>query len=129
MTAADATVSVPSTRHERIRPMRTVRDTWLIFRRSLILTIRQPVWILFGLMVPALYLFLFGPLLEGAVGAAGGAQNAFNWFVPGLIVQIAIFGTAFGGFGLIAEMRAGVVERMRVTPISRAGASAMKPRC
>lgn len=99
--------------------MKTIRDTWLIFRRSLILTIRQPVWILFGMMVPVLYLVLFGPLLEGATQAAGADTNAFNWFVPGLIIQIAIFGTAFGGFGLIAELRNGVVERMRVTPISR----------
>jgi ABC-2 type transport system permease protein len=100
--------------------MKTIRDTWLIFRRSLVLTIRQPVWIVFGMMVPVLYLVLFGPLLEGATQAAGTGTNAFNWFVPGLIIQIAIFGTAFGGFGLIAELRGGVVERMRVTPISRA---------
>ena len=99
--------------------MKTIRDTWLIFRRSLILTLRQPTWIVFGMMVPVLYLVLFGPLLEGAVQSAGAGTNAFNWFVPGLIIQIAIFGTAFGGFGLIAELRYGVVERMRVTPISR----------
>jgi ABC-2 type transport system permease protein len=30
-----------------------------------------------------------------------------------------VFGAAFAGFGLIAEWRAGVVERMRVTPASR----------
>ncbi len=41
-------------------------------------------------------------------------------FVPGLLVQLGIFGAAFVGFGLIAELRAGVVERMRVTPASRA---------
>src|SRR6185369_1820256 len=70
-------------------------------------------------MLPVLYLVLFGPLLEGAVKEAGAGTNAFNWFVPGLIIQIAIFGTAFGGFGLIAEMRSGVLERMRVTPMSR----------
>ena len=39
--------------------------------------------------------------------------------MPGLVIQIAIFGTAFGGFGLIAELRSGVIERMRVTPMSR----------
>lgn len=100
--------------------MKTIRDTWLIFRRSLVLTLRQPVWIVFGMMVPVLYLVLFGPLLEGAMQSAGTGTNAFNWFVPGLIIQIAIFGTAFGGFGLIAELRSGVVERMRVTPMSRA---------
>ena len=38
---------------------------------------------------------------------------------PGLLIQVALFGTAFGGFGLIAELRYGVVERMRVTPMSR----------
>jgi ABC-2 type transport system permease protein len=100
--------------------MRVVRDTWLIYHRSLWLTIRQPVWIIFGMMLPLLYLFLFGPLLEGATQAAGTGTNAFNWFVPGLLIQIAIFGTAFGGFGLIAELRSGVIERMRVTPMSRA---------
>lgn len=105
---------------ERTPRMRLVRDTWLIFRRSLILTIRQPVWIIFGIMYPVLYLVLFGPLLNGAVANAGSGVNAYNWFVPGLLVQIALFGTAFGGFGLIAELRYGVVERMRVTPMSRA---------
>lgn len=99
--------------------MKTLRDTWLIYRRSLVLTIRTPVWILFGLMVPVLYLLLFGPLLEKAIAGAGTGTNAFNWFVPGLLVQIAMFGTAYAGFGLIAELRSGVVERMRVTPMSR----------
>ena len=120
MTATDGTAFAPALRHERIRPMRTIRDTWLIFRRSLILTIRQPVWIFFGIMYPVLYLVLFGPLLNGAVSQAGAGVNAYNWFVPGLLIQVALFGTAFGGFGLIAELRYGVVERMRVTPMSRA---------
>ena len=51
--------------------------------------------------------------------AAGGGVSATNWFVPGLLVQVALFGSAFVGFGLIAELRYGVVERMRVTPMSR----------
>jgi ABC-2 type transport system permease protein len=116
-TAAVATTNVIAT--ERTPRMRTLRDTWLIFHRSLVLTIRQPVWIIFGIMYPVLYLVLFGPLLNGAVGQAGTGVSAYNWFVPGLLVQIALFGTAFGGFGLIAELRYGVVERMRVTPMSR----------
>jgi ABC-2 type transport system permease protein len=99
--------------------MNTLRDTWLIFRRSLTLTLRQPVWIIFGLMQPILYLVLFGPLLDASVKAAGVGDNAFNWFIPGLLIQTAVFGGAFVGFGLIAELRSGVVERMRVTPMSR----------
>jgi ABC-2 type transport system permease protein len=97
----------------------TIRDTWLIFRRSMILTIRQPVWIFMGLMQPILYLVLVGPLLDGAVKAAGVHTNTFNWFLPGLLIQLALFGAAFVGFGLVSELRFGVVERMRVTPMSR----------
>jgi len=99
--------------------VRTVRDTWLIYRRSLVLTLRQPVWVAMGIFQPILYLVLFGPLLEGATVAAGGVANAYNWFIPGLLVQTAMFAAAFAGFGLVAELRYGVVERMRVTPMSR----------
>jgi ABC-2 type transport system permease protein len=121
MTAPALVSTTPDTLdRERTHPMQLARDTWLIFRRSLILTIRQPVWVVFGIMYPVLYLVLFGPLLNGAVANAGAGVSAYNWFVPGLLVQIALFGTAFGGFGLIAELRYGVVERMRVTPMSRA---------
>jgi ABC-2 type transport system permease protein len=99
--------------------MKTLRDTWLIFSRSVVLTLRQPTWIIFGIMYPVLYLVLFGPLLDASVKAAGAGTNTYNWFVPGLLIQVALFGSAFVGFGLIAELRYGVVERMRVTPMSR----------
>jgi len=116
--AAPTTVR-PTSIIERTSRMRALSDTWLIFKRSVILTLRQPTWLLFGIMYPVLYLVLFGPLLDKAVGAAGGGVSATNWFVPGLLVQVALFGSAFVGFGLIAELRYGVVERMRVTPMSR----------
>ena len=100
--------------------MKTIRDTWLVFERSVWLTLRSPVWLFFGLMQPILYLVLFGPLLEKIVQAPGFPPGgAWNVFVPGLLIQIAMFGGSFVGFGLIAELRYGVVERMRVTPMSR----------
>src|SRR5918995_5572713 len=99
--------------------MKTLRDTWLIYRRSVVLTLRQPVWVAMGMFQPVLYLLLFGPLLDGATGAAGATGSAFNWFVPGLLIMTGFFAAAFAGFGLVAELRYGVVERMRVTPMSR----------
>src|SRR5207253_7072939 len=89
VTARTATNTRPTTTIERNTPMRGALDTWLIFRRSVILTLRQPTWLLFGIMYPVLYLVLFGPLLDQAVGAAGGGVSATNWFVPGLLVQVA----------------------------------------
>jgi ABC-2 type transport system permease protein len=99
--------------------VKVLRDTWLIYRRSVILTLRQPVWVMMGVFQPILYLLLFGPLLEGATTATGTTGSAFNWFVPGLLIMTGFFAAAFAGFGLVAELRYGVVERMRVTPMSR----------
>jgi len=101
--------------------MKTIRDTWLIFERSVQLTLRNPAWLLIGVIQPLFFLALFGPLLQPLAGAPGfpTGSSPMNIFVPGLLIQLGLFGTAFVGFGLIAEVRYGVIERLRVTPISR----------
>jgi ABC-2 type transport system permease protein len=100
--------------------MRIVGDTWLVFRRSLSLSLRNPPWLTVGLIQPLVYLLLFAPILTNLTAMPGfPGGNAFNTFVPGLLVMTAGFGTMFVGFAFIDEMRSGVVERMRVTPMSR----------
>ena len=100
--------------------MRTIRDTWLIYERSLLLSLRNPVWVIMGITQPILYLLLFGPLLTNIARMPGFPPGgAFNVFVPGILVMTALFGSGFVGFGLCDEMREGVIERMRVTPMSR----------
>ena len=91
-----------------------IRDTWLVFARAMHLTLRQPVWVVVVLAQPLYFLLLFGPLLKPIFG-----EDAYQIFVPALLIMLAMFGTLFTGFGLIAELRAGVLERMRVTPVSR----------
>ncbi|WP_328404427.1 ABC transporter permease [Nocardia sp. NBC_00403] len=39
---------------------------------------------------------------------------------PALVIQIGLFGAMFAGLSIVMELRAGVVERQRVTPASRA---------
>jgi ABC-2 type transport system permease protein len=100
--------------------MKTLRDTGIVFSRSFGQTIHNPVWVFVTLAQPLFYLFLFAPLLEKVTTADGFPEGgAYNVFVPGLLVQLALFGTIFVGFGIIAELRFGVIERMQVTPISR----------
>jgi ABC-2 type transport system permease protein len=101
--------------------VKLARDTWLIFQRQINLLLRQPVWVFVGVFQPVMYLLLFAPLLKPALAPMGATSNAdtYRIFVPGLLVLLAIFGGLFQGFGLIAELRAGVIERSRVTPVSR----------
>src|SRR3954463_14345074 len=98
--------------------MKLLRDTSLIFQRQMQLLLRNPVWIFVGVFQPVMYLLLFAPLLKPALGVGSNAE-AYEIFVPGLLVLLAIFGGLFQGFGLIAELRAGIIERSRVTPVSR----------
>lgn len=48
--------------------MSFARDTILIFRRQLRLMLRQPAWLIIGLIQPILYLVFFGPLLTRIAG-------------------------------------------------------------
>ncbi|HEX4444103.1 MAG TPA: ABC transporter permease [Galbitalea sp.] len=95
-------------------------ETGIIYRRQLRLSLRNPAWIIIGLAQPVLYLALFGPLLK-PLAAQIGTQNAYTFFVPGLLIQLGLFGALFAGFGLVSEWREGVIEAERVTPANRAG--------
>jgi len=106
--------------------MSFIHDTWFIFRRQVRLVLRNPAFLTIGLLQPILYLVLFGPLLanlpagslSGGSGTSGTA-NAYRFFVPGLLIQLALFGSTFVGFAIISDWRSGVIERYRVTPVSR----------
>lgn len=98
--------------------MRFLRESFIVFRRQLRMNLANPAWVIIGLTQPVLYLLLFGPLLEPLV-AQFGAQNAYTFFVPGMLVQLGVFGAFFAGFSLIGEWREGVIEAERVTPASR----------
>jgi len=96
------------------------RDTLMIFRRQERLALRNPAWVIIGLTQPILYLALFGPLLDKLPATTlGTTGNAYKFFVPGLLIQLALFGSTFVGFTIIADWRSGVIERFRVTPVSR----------
>jgi ABC-2 type transport system permease protein len=100
--------------------MSFARESSIVFRRQIRMNLRNPAWVLIGIMQPVLYLLLFGPLLEPLVGSFGVAtDNAYTFLVPGLLVQLGLFGAFFAGFGLIGEWREGVIEAERVTPANR----------
>jgi ABC-2 type transport system permease protein len=100
--------------------VKLLRDTWLVFGRYLGLWLRNPAYVIVGLLQPAMFLLLFAPLLKSIASTRGFPPGgAYNVFVPGLLIQLGLFGAAGVGFSLIAELRSGVIERFRVTPVSR----------
>ncbi len=97
-----------------------MRDIYLITKNELLVTVRTPFWIFYGLFQPIIYLLLFGPLLSGVSamrGLPGG--DAIQFFAPGLLVMNALYSAGFEGFTLLEKVECGFLERLRVTPVSR----------
>ncbi|MFE6894472.1 ABC transporter permease [Streptomyces sp. NPDC057694] len=92
-------------------------DTALIFGRYARQTLSSKFQMLFGVLMPLLYLVLFGPLLTGL--PLGSRGSSWQILVPGLLLQLGVFGAGFAGFSVLIEKNWGVLERMRVTPVSR----------
>ncbi len=97
-----------------------IQDISLLYLRKMVQTRRNPVFIFMGITVPILYLSLFAPLLKNLAASKGfPTDNVLDTFVPGMLPIIAFNGGIFAGFGIIDELRSGLIERLRVTPVSR----------
>ncbi|MGW2327790.1 ABC transporter permease [Streptomyces sp. NPDC001700] len=96
--------------------MTLLADTGVVFGRSLRSTLRSKTNLFFGMLQPLLFLALFGPLLtELSLGVSG---SSWQTLVPGVLVQLALLGGSYVGLGLLMDRNLGVIDRMRVTPVS-----------
>jgi ABC-2 type transport system permease protein len=94
-----------------------LRDTNTVFTRELRPLVRDPFTLLFGMVQPLVFLGLYGPLLAGVPGL--GSESPWQWFVPGVVVMMTLFGTSVVGSYLLQEMMTGSHERLLVTPLNR----------
>lgn len=99
--------------------MKILIEISLLFKRKMLELLRQPVWLLSGLITPLLYIALFSPLLKNLSRPPLSTGAVLDSFVPGILTLLA-FGSGMGaGWIVIAELQSGVIERLRVTPASR----------
>lgn len=100
--------------------MHVLRDTRLYYKRKIKELLRNPAFIFMGISTPIIYLALFSPLLKKMAGGSGfPTDNVLTVFVPGMLVMASFLNGLFAGWGIIDELRSGVIERFRVTPCSR----------
>ncbi|SEG56066.1 ABC-2 type transport system permease protein [Nonomuraea solani] len=95
-----------------------IRHTALFTGYELKKQFSNPIWPLFGILQPVLYLVMFAPLLK-SMTPGGTTVDALRMFTPAAMMMIAVFGSMFSGFGLIAELRNGSLERYAVSPAWR----------
>lgn len=100
--------------------MSFLRDTWYTLGRHIRADLREPVWIFFGMTQPLIWLLLFTQLFKDVVMMPGFPTDSYlQFFTPGLVVMLAVFGAAYSGFEVLGDIHHGVLEKMLVTPVSR----------
>jgi len=97
-----------------------VADTWHLFNKYLIISLRTPLWSLFNLIQPLIWLVIFGQLFRNMAQLPGFPEGSYmDFFVPGVLIMTVLFGSSWSGVSLLREITAGSVDKMLVAPISR----------
>ncbi|SDR30244.1 ABC transporter permease [Natronobacterium texcoconense] len=100
------------------------RDTWIILKRWLVKTVRNPFVLTSSLLNPIVFLVLFtevfGGIAEGAIGQNLGAEvNYVTFLVPAIVIQTALIAATTSGIGQVEDIESGMFEKMLVSPLHR----------
>jgi len=97
-----------------------IADTWYLFNKYMKITIRMPMWTLFTLVQPLIWLVIFGQLFRNMAQLPGFPTASYtDFFVPGVLIMTVLFGSSWSGVSLLREIQSGTVDKMLVSPVSR----------
>lgn len=95
-------------------------DTWYLFNKYMKITFRMPMWTLFTLVQPLIWLVIFGQLFKNITQLPGFPTDSYmDFFVPGVLIMTVLFGSSWSGVSLLREIQSGTVDKMLVSPVSR----------
>jgi len=111
------TITIPA----GARKASPLADTWYLTGRKLRALVRQPILVVFGVVQPAIWLFLFGDLFHKVIDIPGFAYGGsfLAYLVPGIVAMNAMSNNMWAGMTMIEEIERGTLNRLLVTPASR----------
>jgi ABC-2 type transport system permease protein len=103
-----------------LRGRHGMSDTVWMTQRRLKALAKQPWFIIFALIQPIIWLFLFGNLFKRIVELPGfGGGSYLTYLVPGVVVMSAMSSNMWAGMGTLEEIERGTLNRFLVTPVRR----------
>lgn len=99
-----------------------VTHTLLLTGRLLRAAWRMPIFLVMNLVQPIIWLLLFGQLFTSVVEIPGfGTGGSYlEYLTPGVVMMLALFGSAWSGTVYIQDMDRGVMDRFLTSPTNRA---------
>lgn len=101
--------------------MTVLVHTGLLTVRQLRAFVRQPAYLAMNVVMPLVWLLLFGQLFESVVEIPGfgGGRDYLAFLTPGIVMMMAISGSAWAGTTFIDDMGLGVMDRFLTSPARR----------
>ena len=92
-------------------------DTWVMFKRCLIISLRNPETLLTATLVPFFLILLFGTVFGRITDV--GDYNYIDFIVPGIIFQSIAQASQYSAMNATADMTKGIIDRFRCMSISK----------
>jgi len=92
-------------------------DAWVMFKRCLIISLRNPETLLTATIIPFFLMFLFSTVF-GSISDVGDF-NYIDFIVPGIILQSIGQASQFSAMNVTTDMTKGIIDRFRCMSISK----------
>jgi ABC-2 type transport system permease protein len=95
--------------------------TLLLTGRQIRAALRMPAFLVMNLVQPVIWLLLFGQLFKAVIEIPGfgAGQSYLEYLTPGVVMMLALFGSAWSGTVYIQDMDRGVMDRFLTSPANR----------
>lgn len=97
--------------------MKALRNTGILFQRSMRHILRSPDTIITVAIVPILLMLIFVYVFGGAIET--GTENYVNYLLPGILLMAIASGIAYTAVRLFSDVKKGLFQRFHSMPIAR----------
>jgi ABC transporter DrrB family efflux protein len=111
-------IAIPAERQGLGRLSGAVSDTLAMTWRGLLTYIRVPQLLVFSTIQPVLFVLLFRYVFGGVVQSDVTVPYV-DFLLPGVFVQMTVFGAVATAIGLATDLKSGLLERFRSLPMAR----------
>jgi ABC transporter DrrB family efflux protein len=109
-----AQVALPRNLDRHI-PGASVRDTKAITQRYLLHYLRVPQLLVFSTIQPIIFVLMFRYVFGGSINT--GPVPYVDYLMPGIFLQVVVFGSLATAIGLSTDLKSGLMERFHAMPM------------
>ncbi len=100
---------------DRRIPMGRLRDTSAVIKRNLLQYIRVPQLLVFSTVQPIIFVLMFRFVFGGSINT--GKVPYVDYLMPGIFLQVVVFGSLATAIGLATDLKSGLMERFHALPM------------